>query len=154
MSDRIMNSRKTRRRLAPSEKYEIFVSVLTGQATQREAAEKWKVDRCTVVHICRTARQGALDALPASVPGRPGMTAGQAALVQARAELERLRATVTEQAGGAAPARGKSRLGLTAGPVPWSRPPAGSPRWLLTRPAVLGDKERPSSPVSRTAVPT
>ena len=55
MSDRIMNSRKTRRRLAPSEKYEMFVSVLTGQATQRDAAEKWKVDRSTVVHICRTA---------------------------------------------------------------------------------------------------
>jgi hypothetical protein len=35
MSDRIMNppTRKTGRRLAPSEKYEVFVSVLTGQAT-------------------------------------------------------------------------------------------------------------------------
>jgi transposase-like protein len=74
------------------------VSVLTGQATQREAAEKWKVDRSTVVHICRTARQGALDALAASVPGRPGMTVGQAALAETRAENERLRATVTEQA--------------------------------------------------------
>src|SRR5215469_11065044 len=93
-----MNSRKTRRRLAPSEKYELFVSVLTGQATQREAAEKWKVDRSTVVHICRTARRGALDALSASVPGRPGMSAEQAALAEARAELERLRAAVTEQA--------------------------------------------------------
>jgi transposase-like protein len=93
-----MNSRKTRRRLAPSEKYELFVSVLTGQATQREAAEKWKVDRSTVVLICRTARRGALDALSASVPGRPGMSAEQAALAEARAELERLRATVTEQA--------------------------------------------------------
>jgi hypothetical protein len=31
-------------------------------------------------------------------PGRPGMTAEQAALAEARAELERLRATVTEQA--------------------------------------------------------
>jgi transposase-like protein len=93
-----MNSRKTRRRLAPSEKYELFVSVLTGQATQREAAEKWKVDRSTVVHICRTAKRGALDALSASVPGRPGMSAEQAALAEARAELERLRATVTEQA--------------------------------------------------------
>jgi transposase len=67
-----MNSRKPRRRLAPSEKYELFVSVLTGQATQREAAEKWKVDRSTVVHICRAAKGGALDALPASVPGRRG----------------------------------------------------------------------------------
>jgi transposase-like protein len=93
-----MNSRKPRRRLAPSEKYEIFVSVLTGQATQREAAEKWRVDRSTVVHICRAAKQGALGALSASVPGRPGMSAGQAALTGARAENERLRATVTEQA--------------------------------------------------------
>ncbi len=93
-----MNSRKPRRRLAPSEKYEVFVSVLTGQATQREAAEKWKVDRSTVVHICRTAKRGALDALSASVPGRPGVTAEQAALAEARAELERLRAAVTEQA--------------------------------------------------------
>lgn len=93
-----MNSRKTRRRLAPSEKYELFVSVLSGQVTQREAAEKWKVDRSTVVHICRTAKQGALGALSASVPGRPGMSAEQAALAEAGAELERLRATVTEQA--------------------------------------------------------
>jgi transposase-like protein len=31
--------------LSPSEKYEIYVSVLTGQATQREAAEQYGVDR-------------------------------------------------------------------------------------------------------------
>jgi len=98
MSDRIMNSPRKRRRLAPSEKYEMFVSVLTGQATQREAAATWGVDRSTVVHVCRTARQGALDALAASVPGRPGMSAEQAALAEARAEVGRLRATVTEQA--------------------------------------------------------
>jgi transposase-like protein len=60
-------ARKSRKRLAPSEKYEIFVQVLTQQATQREAAEKFGVDRSTVVHICRTAKQGALDALAASV---------------------------------------------------------------------------------------
>jgi hypothetical protein len=46
VSDRSVNSAtlkpssKPRRRLAPSEKYEIFVSVLTGQATQREAGYK------------------------------------------------------------------------------------------------------------------
>jgi hypothetical protein len=33
----VVGTRK-RRRLSPSEKYEIYVSVLTGQATQREAA--------------------------------------------------------------------------------------------------------------------
>ncbi len=89
---------KPRRRLAPSEKYEIFVQVLTQQATQREAAERWGVDRSTVVGICRTAKQGALDALAAAVPGRPGVSAEAAALAQARAQVERLRATVTEQA--------------------------------------------------------
>ena len=62
---------KRRRRLAPSEKYELFVQILTQQATQREAAAIWGVDRSTVVHICRVAKQGALDALAASVPGRP-----------------------------------------------------------------------------------
>jgi transposase-like protein len=98
MSDRSMNSRMTRRRLAPSEKYEMFVSVLTGQATQREAAAKWAVDRSTVVHVCRVAKQGALDALAASVPCRPGQSGCEAALARAQSEIERLRATVTEQA--------------------------------------------------------
>jgi len=98
MSDPSVNSGKPCRRLSPSEKYQLFVEVLTGQATQREAAAKWGVDRSTVIHICRTAKQGALDALAASVPGRAGMSAEQAALAAARAEIQRLRATVTEQA--------------------------------------------------------
>jgi transposase-like protein len=100
---------KPRRRLAPSEKYEIFVQVLAQQATQREAAEKWGVDRSTVVGICRTAKQGALDALAAAVPGRPGVSAETAALAEARAEVERLRATVTEQAVTLHLHQGKSR---------------------------------------------
>ena len=90
--------RKPRKRLAPSEKYEVFVQILTQQATQREAAEKFGVDRSTVISICRTAKQGALDALSAAVPGRPGQSAADAELVAAKAEVERLRATVTEQA--------------------------------------------------------
>jgi len=98
MSDRSVSSRKARRRLSAAEKYELFVSVLCGQATQREAAARAGVDRSTVVHICRTAKQGALDALAASVPGRAGQSPEQAALAAARAEIDRLRATVTEQA--------------------------------------------------------
>jgi transposase-like protein len=98
VSDPTVSSRKPRRRLSPSEKYELWVSVLTGQATQREAAEKWGVDRSTVVHVCRTAKQGALDALAAAVPGRPGQSAERAALERTQAEVERLRATVAEQA--------------------------------------------------------
>jgi len=98
VSDTTVPSKKKRRRLPPSEKYELWVSVVTGQTTQREAAEKFGVDRSTVVHICRVAKQGALDALAASVPGRPGQTVEAAMLADARAEIERLRATVTEQA--------------------------------------------------------
>jgi len=41
---------------------------------------------------------GALDALAAAVPGRPGQAREVAELAAARAEIERLRATVTEQA--------------------------------------------------------
>jgi hypothetical protein len=107
MSDRSVNSSKARRRLAPSEKYEIFVAVLTGQATQREAAANAGVDRSTVVAICRTAKQGALDALAASVPGRPGGGGDRPAAGGHR-----------RAGGGVASARGKSVLGLSAGPVP------------------------------------
>lgn len=110
MSDTSMSSRRKRRRLPPSEKYELWVSVLTGQATQREAAEKHKVDRSTVLHICKVAKQGALDALSASMPGRPGQSPEAAALAEAREEIERLRATVTEQA---------VALHLHEGKAPW-----------------------------------
>jgi transposase-like protein len=96
-SDTKVSTHKQRRRLSPSEKYEVFVSVLTGQATQREAAQNWRVDRTTVSQVCRTAKQGALEALSAR-PGRPGKTPEQVELEDARAEAERLRATVTEQA--------------------------------------------------------
>jgi transposase-like protein len=98
MSTAGVNGKGRRRRLSPSEKYEIYVSVLTGQATQREAADRYGVDRSTVVTACRVARQGALDALAAAVPGRPGVSRERAALEDARAEIERLRSTVTEQA--------------------------------------------------------
>ncbi|HZY29360.1 MAG TPA: hypothetical protein VFE49_14000 [Jiangellaceae bacterium] len=98
MSTAVVTGKRRRRRLSPSEKYEIYVSVLTGQATQREAAERYGVDRSTVVSVCRVAKQGALDALAAAVPGRPGVSREQAALEAAQVEVERLRATVTEQA--------------------------------------------------------
>jgi hypothetical protein len=62
------------------------------------AADRFGVDRSTVVTICRTAKRAALDAFAAAVPGRPGTRPEQAALASAQAEIERLRATVTEQA--------------------------------------------------------
>ena len=88
-------ARRRRKALAPSQKYEVFTAVLTSSATQRELAEQYGVDRTTIRSICATAKQGALTA---AVPGRRGRTAEQIELEQARAEIERLRATVLEQA--------------------------------------------------------
>ena len=51
-------ARKPRTRLAPSQKYEVFTAVLTSSATQRELAERYRIDRSTIQAICRTARQG------------------------------------------------------------------------------------------------
>ncbi len=96
-SNSAVNQRKQRRLLSPAQKYELYVSVLSGQQTQRDAAQKWKIDRTTVTTICRTAKEGALEALSAR-PGRPGKTPEQVELEEARAEAERLRATVAEQA--------------------------------------------------------
>lgn len=89
---------RKRKKLAPSQKYEVFTSVLTSSATQRELAEKYGVDRTTIRSICATAKAGAIDALAAAVPGRRGKTAEQVELEEARVEIERLRATICEQA--------------------------------------------------------
>jgi hypothetical protein len=69
------NGSGRRRRLTVPEKYEVFLDVVSGQGSQREVADKWRVDRSTVVYVCKTAKQGALDALALSRPGRPGKTA-------------------------------------------------------------------------------
>lgn len=91
--------RKPRTRLAPSQKYEVFTAVLTNAATQRELAEKYRIDRSTIQGICRTAKTGALDALARAVPGRPrGTTPEQAELAEARERIAKLEKTIAEQA--------------------------------------------------------
>lgn len=52
-------SGKPRVQLSPAEKYELWIAVLTGECTQRQGADRWGVDRSTVVGICRTAKQAA-----------------------------------------------------------------------------------------------
>lgn len=100
-----------RRRLTVPEKYQVFCEVIAGQGSQREIADKWHVDRTTVAHTCKVAKQGALDALAASRPGRPGKDATQVALEEARAEAARLREALAEQAVELHLVRGKERWG-------------------------------------------
>lgn len=105
------NGSGKRRRLTVPEKYQVFLDVVSGQGSQRDIADKWRVDRSTVVHVCKTAKQGALDALALSRPGRPGKTATELALEDALADNSRLREALAEQAIELHLVRGKERWG-------------------------------------------
>jgi transposase-like protein len=100
-----------RRRLTVAVKYQVFCEVVAGQGSQREVADKWQVDRTTVAHTCKVAKQGALDALAAARPGRPGKNAAELALEDALADNARLREALAEQAVELHLVRGKGRWG-------------------------------------------
>jgi transposase-like protein len=102
-------SRKRRSRpLSAEEKYQIWQQLLTGELSQRQAAERWQVDPTTIMRIRRVGRAGALGALAQSKPGR--RDGGEdAELAAARAEIRRLEETVKEQAIELVALRGKTR---------------------------------------------
>ncbi|MCP9489173.1 MAG: hypothetical protein MSC31_04790 [Solirubrobacteraceae bacterium MAG38_C4-C5] len=65
--------RRRKRFLSPSQKYEIWIGLLRGEATISEAADRAGVDRSTVMKLRQVAKAGALEALASS---RPGVKAG------------------------------------------------------------------------------
>ena len=93
--DRPVAGRRGKRFLSPSQKYEIWIALVRGEMTTREAADRAGVDRSTIMKLRQVARQGALDALAAS---RPGVKAGgrDPALVAAEAEIARLSEALKE----------------------------------------------------------
>jgi transposase len=93
--DRPVGGRRARRFLSPSQKYEIWIALVRGELTTREAADRVGVDRSTIMKLRQVARQGALDALAAS---RPGVKAGgrDRELVAAEAEIARLSEALKE----------------------------------------------------------
>ena len=102
--------RKKKRLLAPSEKYEIWLQLVRGEAAVGEAADRAGVDRSTVAKLREVARRGALDALAASRPGR--RNAGRdVELAAANAEAERWRAALAEMAVKVTLLEGKERWG-------------------------------------------
>ncbi len=102
-------SRRRKRFLAPQEKFEIWMQLVRGETTVAEAAERSGVDRSTIAKVRQVARQGALDALAQSRPGRPEKQR-DFELEAARAEAERLRTALAEMA---------VRLTLAEGKEPW-----------------------------------
>lgn len=101
--------RRRRRSLTAEQKFQLWLEVLTGQATRYEAARKWGVDRSTVVRVSKTAKEAALAALRAARPGRPQGSGPDAELAEAREEIARLAETVKEQAIELVMSRGKQR---------------------------------------------
>lgn len=89
--------RKRKRFLAPQEKYEIWMQLVKGETTISEAAERSGVDRSTIAKLRDVARQGALDALARSRPGKRERQR-DFELEEARAEAERLRKALAEMA--------------------------------------------------------
>ncbi len=101
---------KKKRFLAPQEKYEIWMQLVRGETTIGDAADRNRVDRATISKLREVARNGALEALAASRPGRrqPGR---DHELDDAKAEVERLRTALAEMAVRLMLAEGKERWG-------------------------------------------
>jgi transposase-like protein len=112
MSGQNGKSRRQRRSrpLSAAEKLQIWQQLVTGECSQRQAAERWNVDPTTIMRIRRVGREGALSALAQSKPGRRDGVV-DAELAAARAEIARLEETVKEQAIELVALRGKSRSG-------------------------------------------
>ena len=103
--------RRAKRFLSPTENYELWLQLVTGELSQSEAAERFGIDRSTVMRIRQVAKQGALEALAASKPGVRAAQQQDAELAAARAEIARLGEAVKEQAIELMLLRGKSRWG-------------------------------------------
>ena len=101
--------RKPKRVLSAEQKYDLWVRMLSGQLSQSDAAAEAGVDRSVIARLRAVARDGAIAALQSSKPGRARKSVSEAAAL--RAEVERLQATVVEQAVELAALRGKSRWG-------------------------------------------
>jgi transposase-like protein len=63
--------RRRRRYLTPTEKCQVWLEVVAGRGTQREIADRWGVDRSTVVGVVKTAKEGGVGP-SGGVPSRPG----------------------------------------------------------------------------------
>jgi transposase-like protein len=90
-------TRRAKKLLAPSVKYEIFLQLMRGETTINQAAEVAGVDRSTIMKLRQVAKEGAMAALSASKPG-VGKTPRDVELEAANAEVARLSEAVKELA--------------------------------------------------------
>ena len=103
--------RRSKRLLTPLQKYEIFLQLLRQEVTVIEAAEQWAVDRSVIIMRIRTvAKEGALEALSKSRPGRRAKERDME-LEEARMDAARLGEALKEMAVKLMLLEGKGRWG-------------------------------------------
>jgi transposase-like protein len=107
-SDRL--GRRAKRFLTPLQKYEIWLQLVRGETTIAEAADRYGVDRSTIMRLRTVAKDGALQALAESKPGVPPARR-DLELEAARAEAARLGEAVRELAVKLVLVEGKGRWG-------------------------------------------
>jgi transposase len=106
------STRRPKRFLSPEQKYDLWVRMLCGQISQTDAAAEAGVDRTTIATLRKVAKDGAIAALTASMPGRRKQTAAEASeTAKLTAEVDRLGGVIIEQAVELAVLRGKASWG-------------------------------------------
>jgi transposase len=89
--------RRAKRFLTPVQKYEIWLQLVRGETTISEVADRYGVDRLTIMRLRTVAKAGALQALADSKPGVQ-QARRDVELEAARAEAARLGEAVKELA--------------------------------------------------------
>jgi transposase-like protein len=107
-SDRL--GRRAKRFLTPLQKYEIWLQLVRGETTIGEAADRYGVDRSTIMRLRTVAKDGAIQALAESKPGVQ-QARRDVELEAARAEAARLGEAVRELAVKLVLVEGKGRWG-------------------------------------------
>src|ERR687898_3381477 len=121
-SDRL--GRRAKRFLTPLQKYEIWLQLVRGETTISEAADRYGVDRSTIMRLRMVAKDGAIAALAESKPGVQ-QAKRDLELEAARAEAARLGEALKELAVRLVLVEGKERWGRVAGSRRgWARPPS------------------------------
>jgi transposase-like protein len=107
----VTSTRRAKRFLSAEQKYDLWVRMLTGQINQTDAAAEAGVDRTTIAHLRKLARDGAIAALTAR-PGRAKVSPAEALeLAKLRFEVDRLGGVVIDQAIELTALRGKTSWG-------------------------------------------
>src|SRR3954462_12770402 len=91
-----LRGRRGKRFLSPSEKYELWLSLIRGEYTIAAAADRAGVDRSTVMKLGMGARPGALEGLGGPQPGVRAGHGPDPELAAARAEIARLSEALKE----------------------------------------------------------